>query len=899
MSEKRLNNSSKAEPRSESESANRRETTDCNSDEKLDTSAMSAFNRRRFMQVAGASVFGTALSTGFASGHTNEYSGEEVRSGDTTSKSPDELVGEMTLDEKVTLVHGHQAEEGYGYQMPGTSVSFAVIPPIPRLDVPALEPTNGGAGVSQGGANTAFPAPLAQAASWNTELLREIGEVLGIESKARNRELIHAPAFNQFRVPECGRNFEYAGEDPYLRSRAAVELTEGIQSAGVIANAKHYACNNQETVRQIANAIVDERTLREIYLPPFKSAVKEADVGSVMSAYNRVNGTYCNENGRLLTYILKDEWGFDGVTLPDYLSTSVSTAEAAEHANAGLDLELPLGDKYDDDLRQAVENGDVSIERLNDMARRILRMSKEIGKLDGDRVGPDGETNTDAHQLLSRNSAIEGGVLLKNNRPGLPLDLDTIDSIGVIGHEADQAKAGGQSSAGTTPPYKVSPLEGIRDRVGDQATVEFTDGQVIADAVVLAESVDVAIVFVQNSSGSQKDREDIRLDNSQNELMSSVADANPHTVGVVNTGDPIVMPWKDKVPSILQMWYPGMEDGNATASLLFGDANPSGKLPVTFAEKRDDYAVTSPEQYPGTEATIDGESVQNAKYSEGIYVGYRHFDKNNIRPMFPFGHGLSYTDFEYDNLEVSPSQVNLENNSVKAKVDVTNVGDRAGKEVIQVYVHDHFASVDRPVKELAEFEKVHLEAGETKTVEFTLDTDALAFYDVYEEDWVAEAGRYTLLVGRSSRDIRLLESFEATEGTRTSDRDPEQKPQIPHVDGTRNDDGSVFTGGQTNQIDLTIEATAAVRVRDQVPSDWSVVAGDDHEVYTEDGTKYIEFDKPVKSGTRTYFAEAPSGLDSTDTYTFDPIQYKFGEKNWRMLHGTAEDNTVVGADTDV
>lgn len=838
----------------------------------------SATSRRRLLQLTGVAAVGTVVGSGDgAADH-----GPDPAYG--TEESPKELLEQMTLDEKVHMVHGHDYELN-----PADEPITGYIPPIPRLDIPDLKMSDGPVGVRHQTA-TAFPATIGLAGSWDPEYWQDFGTALSSESKAKDQDVILAPGFNIGRVPECGRNFEYFGEDPYLASRTAVHTVESIQDNGTIATVKHYVANNQEVNRMTVSADVADRPLREIYLPAFEAAVTEAEVGAVMIAYNRVNGTYATENKRLITDILKEEWGFDGYTISDWTATK-STVPAAK---AGLDVEMPYGVFFGDALKEAVQSGEVNEATLDDKVLRVLGQMDRFSVLKGDRVGPDGAANTDEHQRLAREIATEGAVLLKNEEPDLPIDLDDVDTIAVIGHNADEAKVGGGGSSDVTPPYSVSPLEGIRERAGDDAEVTFTRGHVIADAVAAAQEADVAVVVAEGSSSEQMDREDLKLNDGQNELIASVAEANEHTAVVLNTGGPIVMPWLGDVPAILEMWYPGMEDGHATADVLFGDVDPGGRLPFTFAKERVDYPadpIEHPERYPGVN--------EHAEYSEGIYVGYRHFDERNVEPEFPFGHGESYTTFAYEGMAVSPDSVDPNEETVAVSIDVTNTGDRTGKEVVQLYVHDHFASVDRPVKELRAFEAVRLDPGETTTVEFELGPDALSFYDTYEDAWVSEAGRFTVLVGRSSRDIRLLDSFEATAGTRTSNRDPGQQPTTPFVSGEREDDGSVFTGGQTDHVELTIEATDEVTIRDQVPSEWSVVEGDAHEVYTEDDTKYIEFDAAVQDGTRTYFAEAPEGLESTNTYTFGPIEYTFDGESWRTLYGTTDDNTVAGVDTDL
>lgn len=381
----------------------------------------------------------------------------------------------------------------------------------------------------------------------------------------------------------------------------------------------------------------------------------------------------------------------------------------------------------------------------------------------GDQAGPPGEANTDRHQELAREIATEGGVLLKNDDPGLPLDLDAIDSIAVIGPDADRAKTGGGGSSNiTTPPgSEVGPVEGIQRRAAPDAAVTHTTGDATADAVAMATAADVAVVVATGDSTEQTDREDIQLPHGQNELIREVAAANEHTIVVLRTGGPVVMPWLDDVPAVLEMWYPGMMDGLATADLLFGHATPSGRLPVTFGASREDYPATEEHEYPGVDS---GDGYPVVEYTEGIYVGYRWFDEHDIEPLFPFGHGLSYTEFEYEALEVTPRTLNPGHEAATVRVDVTNTGDRQGAEVVQVYVAPQDPSVGRPPKELAGFEKIDLATGETGTAEIELDVEDLAYFDIERGDWAVESGTYSVLVGRSSRDIREQETLRYASG---------------------------------------------------------------------------------------------------------------------------------------
>lgn len=726
---------------------------------------LSSHGRRRFLRHLGVGIGATPIVTEAVS------AGHEPEDQQGTTESPDALLEEMTLEEKIHMVHGH----GYEFNPADEDVT-GYIPPIPRLDIPDVKMSDGPVGVRHNEA-TAFPAGISQIATWDRDRLREVGVAMGREAKAKDQDVLLAPAFNIVRVPTLGRAFEYFGEDPYLAAQGAVEVTIGIQSTGTIATAKHYVANNQEgepvvaegdgfastgTVarrgsRQYVSAEVGDRALEEIYMPAFRAAVREAGVGSVMAAYNRVNGEYVSQHRRLLLEELKRGWGFEGYVVSDWTATR-STTNAAKD---GLDVEMPYGVFFGEPLERAVQAGAVSEEVLDDKVRRILEQMARFGILQGDRIGPEGAQNTAAHQRLAREVAAEGAVLLKNEAPTtaddpvLPLATADIESIAVIGHEIDRAKVGGGGSSDVTPPYAVSPLQGVRERIGDEARLRWTRARdSTTEAVSIARSSDAAVVFAQGSSTEGHDREDMELDGNQNDLVADVAAANDNTVVVLNTGGPITMPWLGDVPALLEMWYPGMEDGNATAAVLFGDQPPGGKLPVTFGRSFDDYPANTEQQYPGV--------AGRAEYSEGVSVGYRHFDEQGITPLFPFGHGLSYTEFQYSNLQVAPKAVDPDR-AVRIGLTVENTGDRPGAEVVQVYIHDHHASVDRPPKELGAFAKVRLAPGAKTRVRCTLDRDALSFYDANLEQWVVEPGRFTARVGSSSRDVRLADEFEVTE----------------------------------------------------------------------------------------------------------------------------------------
>jgi beta-glucosidase len=689
----------------------------------------------------------------------------------------------MTLQEKVAMLSG----QNWMSSVPNT-----------RLGIPSIKMADGPLGIrSWAGPSaetkhsktlvytTSFPAGIATAASWDTELAQTEGQTLGQEVKAMGRDMILGPTVNINRTPLWGRNFEGFGEDPYLTSRMAVAYIKGVQSEGVIATVKHFAANNQEFERHRVNAVVEERALQEIYFPAFKAAVQEAGVWSVMSAYNKLNGTYCAEDPWLLKEVLQNGWSFKGFVVSDWGST-YSTAATV---NAGMDLEMPGGEPMkswidtpkskaagngagwlaSDKVLPEVSSGKISQAAIDDNVSRMLRIMFVSGQFDHPHTA-DGEIDTPEQKAVVRKAATESIVLLKNTADVLPLDATKIHSIAVIGPNAATARTGGGGSSHVDPKYSIAPLEGIRTRAGNNVKVSYALGvsmegedlhkdnsdaqkKLRNEAVTVAAKADVAIVVIGRSPELESEDFDIKsldLPSGQDELISAVANANKNTIVVINAGGPVIMSkWIDQVPAIVDMWYGGQEAGNAIADILFGDANPSGKLPVSFVKQWKDSPAYG--NYPGTNLQVN--------YAEGIYVGYRYFDTKKVEPLFPFGYGLSYTKFDYSDLKVSP-----ENSSASQAVDVTlqlrNSGSRAGAEVVELYIHDGHASIDRPVQELKGFRRVNLAPGETQTVHFTLDRSALAFYNPAKKDWTVEPGQFDVWVGSSSRDIRAKGSFQ-------------------------------------------------------------------------------------------------------------------------------------------
>jgi len=694
-----------------------------------------------------------------------------------------DLLSRMTLQEKVAMLSGTDWMQSV---------------PNQRLGIPSIKMADGPLGIrswsgpsSETSAEfaktkvttTAFPAGVAMAATWDTELVESEGQAIGQEVKALGRDMILGPTVNINRTPLWGRNFEGYGEDPYLTTRLALAYIKGVQGEGVIATVKHFAANNQEFERHRINAIVDQRALNEIYLPAFKAAVEEGGVWSVMSAYNRLNGTYCAENSALLKDVLQKQWNFKGFVVSDWGST-YSTAGTV---NAGMDLEMPGGQPMKEWLRkpktQAAGNGGgwlvsekvlpeisagkISTATVDDNVSRMLRVMFSSGQFDKPHTAT-GEIDTPEQRAVARKAATEGIVLLKNAGALLPLDLSKIHSIAVIGPSAAVARTGGGGSSLVTPKYSVAPLKGIQDRAGDRLQVGYALGvgmegedpskdspeareQLRQEAVNAAAKTDAAIVVVGRYPKLESEDFDIKsldLPAGQDALIEAVAKANKNTIVVINAGGPVIMSkWIAQVPAILDMWYGGQEGGNAIADVLFGDADPSGKLPVSFVKQWKDSPAYG--HYPGENLQVD--------YAEGIYLGYRYFDKQKIEPLFPFGFGLSYTKFDYSDLKISPNQTS--GAPVEVSLSVRNSGSRSGAEVVELYVHDGHSSGDRPVQELKGFQRIALAAGESKDVHFKVDRSAIAFYSTAKKDWVTEPGQFDVLVGSSSRDIRVKGSF--------------------------------------------------------------------------------------------------------------------------------------------
>lgn len=677
----------------------------------------------------------------------------------------EDALSRMTLEEKVRMLHANGGYRSWG---------------VPRLGIPDNHPTDGPVGLrpemewsnwNHAHANndscTAFPATICLAATWNPDMGVLYGKAYSEEALYRNKNIILGPGVNIFRSPMNGRNFEYMGEDPYLAGKMGVGYIRGVQSNHVAACVKHFAVNNQEANRYGVNTVVDERTLHEIYFPAFKMAVQEGDVWTVMGAYNKFDGQHCCHNHYLLEEVLRKEWGFKGLVLSDFGGTH-DTEEAVHN---GLDLEYGtrlgsaeafdeyyLGRPYLKLLREGKESEKV----LDEKVRRILRMMYRTNMSPG---RPWGSLASEEHIRVSRRVAEEGIVLLQNRTNVLPLDLSKLKKILVVGENAVRTTTDNGGSSEVQAKYEVVPLEGIRRWVGTQAEVVYQPGYASVkdspadslrqEALRAAKTADV-VLFIggmikeegQDSEGA--DRNSYELPYGQNRLLSELVAANPQTVAVMVCGNAYAMPWKNEVPAILQAWYGGMEGGHAIASVLFGQTNPSGKLPFTIPARLEDNAAHALNAFGDTKCV---------EYKEGIWVGYRWIEKEKIRPLFAFGHGLSYTTFRYGEVSLD-KKVMKEDESLTVRVSLTNTGTREGAEVVQLYVSDLKSSLPRPVKELKGFRKVKLAPGATEVVTFTIDKEALSYYDPARHGWVAEPGRFQVCVGSASDDIRSKAAFE-------------------------------------------------------------------------------------------------------------------------------------------
>lgn len=642
------------------------------------------------------------------------------------------LVARMTLSEKIEELHGIHDATHYRY-----------VPGIIKLGIPPLRITNGPAGVGPGGAGTqklatALPAPIALAASWNPKLAYLYGRTIGRETRALGYGLLEGPDVNIARVPQGGRDFESYGEDPFLDAHIAVGTIEGIQSTGVMANVKHFVANNQETDRGSIDEIVGERPLHEIYLPAFRAAVQKAHVASMMCAYPRVNGVFNCQNAPLLQGVVRKEWGFKGFVTSDFGATHSTVASALN----GLDLELPTGVYFGAAMRKAVESGEVPVSAVNQMLVRRFATMMQFGWF-GPQLQP-APVPIQEDGAIARRIAEQSMVLLKNEGDLLPLHRDAIHSLALLGPFAVHPKTGGGGSSKVIPFYSITPYDGIYAQLLSQTPFTVLSGSNIEAAVAAAKKADVAIVMVGNNLTEGRDHS-IDLRPSDNRLIEAVAKANPKTIVVLKTGSAVVMPWINKVAAVLEAWYPGEEDGNAVAAVLFGKVDPSGKLPLTFPRSVGQTLAAHPEQYPGNGKTVH--------YSEGLDVGYRGYQAHDVKPLFPFGYGLSYTTFRFSDLKID-MQPGGEHATVTFRV--TNTGMRAGAEVAQLYLgFPPIPEGNEPPLQLKGFSKVALRSGESTTVNLPLDPHDFSYWSNSRHAWRIASGTFRVMVGDSSADLPL------------------------------------------------------------------------------------------------------------------------------------------------
>jgi beta-glucosidase len=673
------------------------------------------------------------------------------------SLSPDEraglLLNALTPDERISLLAGDDLFGGAGSADTHTGTSDGVT----RVDVPTMYLTDGPVGVRQGSA-TALPTPMALAATFDPALASAHGGVIGNEARGKGNDVVFAPTVNVMRTPLGGRTFEAYGEDPFLVARMTVGWIDGAQAQGVIANVKHYAANNQEGYagpladlsapgqplgppavqgnRFTENSEVDERTLREVYLPQFEAAVKDAHVGSIMCSYNKLNGQYACENQHLLHDVLR-QWGFKGFTIADYGAAHNTIASL----NNGLDFEPWPGIAYSPSaVKLALAGGQASMDEVDDHVRRVLRTLFAYGFFDRAAYrNDDSQIDKQAHAQTAQRIE-ESAITLLENRGVVPLDASRVKSVALIGNDADGFKTGG-GSGNVTPFSYTTPRQALEQR---GLKVSYDDGSDPARAAALAKSSDVTILFASDYETEGTDRRCLTLEcpnqGDQDGLIEQVATANPKTIVVLETGGPVLTPWRDKVGALLEAWYPGEQGGTAIARVLFGDSDPAGRLPVTFPQQEGDIPTAGdPEKYPGV--------AENVKYKEGVLVGYRWYDANGITPAFPFGYGLSYTSFDYRNLRVTPTSVSF---------DVKNVGTRAGSDVPQLYlgVPSQPGAVEPP-KMLKGFQRVTLAPGQTQRVTLPVTARALSYWNAAANGWRVAPGCVSVTVGHSSRDIAL------------------------------------------------------------------------------------------------------------------------------------------------
>ena len=747
------------------------------------------------------------MSMPIVMGQQNSFSDRERKTSDIavyldTNRPIEERVKDalnrMTLEEKVKMIHAQSKFSSAG---------------VPRLGIPEVWATDGPHGIrpevlwdewdQAGWTNDsciAYPALTCLSATWNPEMSHLYGKSIGEEARYRKKDILLGPGVNIYRTPLNGRNFEYMGEDPYLSATMVVPYIKGVQENGVAACVKHYALNNQEFNRHTTNVQLSDRALYEIYLPAFKAAVQEGGTWSIMGSYNLYQGQHACHNKRLLKDILRDEWGFDGVVVSDW--GGVHNTEQAIHN--GMDLEfgswtngLSAGTRnaYDNyylafPYLKLIKEGKVGTKELDEKVSNVLRL---IFRTSMEPHKPFGSLGSPEHGQAGRQIAEEGIVLLQNNDNILPIDLNKTKKIAVIGENAIKMMTVGGGSSSLKVKYEISPLDGLKSRVGSKAEVVYARGYVgdptgeyngvktgqdlkdnrsedelLAEALQVAKDADYVIFFGGLNKSNHQDCEDsdrasLGLPYAQDRVISELAKVNKNLIVVNISGNAVAMPWVNEVPAIVQGWFLGSEAGTALASVLVGDANPSGKLPFTFPAKLEDVGAHKLGEYPGNKEELAqskhrGDTI-NEIYREDIFVGYRWADKEKIKPLFPFGHGLSYTTFAYGKPSADKKTMTADD-TISFTVNVKNTGTREGQEVVQLYISDKKSSLPRPVKELKGFQKVKLAPGEEKAVTLTIDKKALSFFDDAKYEWVAEPGKFEAIIGSSSRDIKGIVPFE-------------------------------------------------------------------------------------------------------------------------------------------
>ena len=651
-----------------------------------------------------------------------------------------QLMAAMTSQQKIKVLHGNGATGPY----------IGNTDAVPELCIPALGLQDGPAGVGDGlDGVTQFPAPVSAAATWDTALINRYGTAMGQEFAGKGVDIALGPTLNIVRDPRWGRDFETYSEDPHLAGQVAAATVQGIQSQGVMAQAKHAAAYNVEAGASRGtpsdNVIIDDRTLHEIYLPAFQTVATQGQVASMMCAYNQINGVPACQSSGVLNTALKQDTAWGGFVGSDWGS---ATGGPTQLANGGLEMEMPGGAFFGQALLDAVARGEVTQARMDDMVRRVLTQMFRFGVFDHARRGtPSSVVTNAANVTTARDIAAAGSVLLKNNGI-LPLNAATVKSIALSGGDGiDPQNIGGGSAKVNPSPAAVNPINGIKARAGTGVTVSYVDGAGehvqtpnIPAAVAQAQTADIAVVFASYGESETQDLDTIDLQFQQNQLIDAVATANPRTIVVLNTGSAVTMPWLGKVAAVIEGWYPGQENGNAIAALLYGDVNPSGKLPISFPKQIADLPTANVQQFPGANDRIE--------YSEGMNVGYRWYDTRNIEPLFPFGFGLSYTTFGFSNLVFSPQGTN---GTATVTATVTNTGTRAGADVVQLYLGQPTANGEPP-KQLKGFRKVQLAPGQSQTVSFPVTPRDLAHWT---GSWTTNAGQYRVNVGDSSRNVPL------------------------------------------------------------------------------------------------------------------------------------------------